>query len=499
MKRTVAGSIGTAGNGREQKAVALVSGLDRARGSRVAVEWDPRSSPCRAKTDEGHVVMAFRQCASERARLCFRAADRRKELLRDNDAHGVANLGERLADVSLNVSERSGVRLLDAVDHALPVPLFSQLRGPGLPHRRAKRRIVQQPLDRAGHIVGALADAEAIHSMGDHLAERGDIAADDGTLVQPRLEITDAEGLVQRRHREDVARVEGRRLFGAARALNVDDALVGVAREFIKEARVKPGNPDEHEPRVRMAPPDEFGGVEHVDVTLVPLLAPDVEDERSVRWNPVRHAERESVPRAQRIRAHARRDDPGRVDALAREDPPIVEGLRADHPDIVTPSRESRRELVRETLGSADACVRTLREKELHARAVRASRVLRRDGAFVQTDELRPGALAGAHVRGVQVLRCGRRPYRQTQERHACLSQGAAALAVVARLAGGDDVLPNMLTAPMARYHVIEGQVVPTPAAVLAGVIVPDEDFLTRHLDDRTRTLHVVGEADDRW
>src|SRR5437870_3049047 len=127
-----------------------------------------------------------------------------------------------------------------------------------------------------------------------------------------------------------------------------------------------------------------------------------------------------------------------------------------------------------------------------------ASRVLGRDGAFAQTDELRPGALAGAHVRGVEVLRCGRWPHRQPEERHPRLSERAPALSVVARLAGGDNVLPHMLTATMTWYHVIEREVVATPPAVLAGVVVANENFLARHLHDRARTLHVIRETDHR-
>src|SRR5438132_453208 len=88
---------------------------------------------------------------------------------------------------------------------------------------------------------------------------------------------------------------------------------------------------------------------------------------------------------------------------------------------------------------------------------------------------------------------------RKPQERHACLGERAPALPVVARLAGGDDVLPDVLATAVTRHHVIERQVVTALPAVLAGVVVTDEDFLTGHLHDGARTLHVVREADDRW
>src|SRR5437762_13021817 len=125
--------------------------------------------------------------------------------------------------------------------------------------------------------------------------------------------------------------------------------------------------------------------------------------------------------------------------------------------------------------------------------------VLRRGGGLVQADELRPGSLACPHIRRVEVLRRGRRPDRKAQERHACLGERAPALPVVARLAGGDDVLPDVLATAVTRHHVIERQVVTALPAVLAGVVVTDEDFLTGHLHDGARTLHVVREADDRW
>src|SRR5438270_5206724 len=127
-----------------------------------------------------------------------------------------------------------------------------------------------------------------------------------------------------------------------------------------------------------------------------------------------------------------------------------------------------------------------------------ASRVLGRDGAFVQTDELRPRSFPRAHIGGVQVLRRRRRSYGQPEQRHPRLRERAPALSVIAGLAGGHDVFPNVLTAPVTRDHVVERQVVATPAAVLAGVVVADQDFLARHLHDRPRTLHVVGETDDR-
>ena len=55
------------------------------------------------------------------------------------------------------------------------------------------------------------------------------------------------------------------------------------------------------------------------------------------------------------------------------------------------------------------------------------------------------------------------------------LLERLAALAVVAALAGGDEVLPGVTAPAMARHHVVERQVVRLPAAVLAGVTVTAE------------------------
>ena len=71
-----------------------------------------------------------------------------------------------------------------------------------------------------------------------------------------------------------------------------------------------------------------------------------------------------------------------------------------------------------------------------------------------------------------------------------------AALAVVARLAGGDEVLPRVGAAAVARHHVVEGEVVAGAPAVLARVAVAGEDLATGQLDARPRPADVVLEAD---
>src|SRR5258708_19607998 len=116
-------------------------------------------------------------------------------------------------------------------------------------------------------------------------------------------------------------------------------------------------------------------------------------------------------------------------------------------------------------------------------------------GVF-DAEELEPLALAGADVAREQVARGGRWPERRTGERHARLPQRPTALLVVAALARGDDVLPDVLTAAVAGDHVVEGEVVAALAAVLAGVVVANEDFLAGHLQDGPWSLDVIGEAD---
>ena len=71
-----------------------------------------------------------------------------------------------------------------------------------------------------------------------------------------------------------------------------------------------------------------------------------------------------------------------------------------------------------------------------------------------------------------------------------------AALAMVARLACGHEVLPRVSAAAMAGHDVVEGQVVALPAAVLAGVPIAGEDLAPAQLDPRPRPADLVLEPD---
>ncbi len=57
------------------------------------------------------------------------------------------------------------------------------------------------------------------------------------------------------------------------------------------------------------------------------------------------------------------------------------------------------------------------------------------------------------------------------------LSQRTATFAVVARSACSHHVVPGVLAAAMTRHHMVQRQVVPPFAAVLAGVVVALEDL----------------------
>ncbi len=66
---------------------------------------------------------------------------------------------------------------------------------------------------------------------------------------------------------------------------------------------------------------------------------------------------------------------------------------------------------------------------------------------------------------------------RRPLQAHARLIDELAALAMVAVLARGNEVVPGVHAAAVARDDVVERQVVRRRAAVLAGVLVADEDL----------------------
>src|SRR3954452_11907933 len=68
---------------------------------------------------------------------------------------------------------------------------------------------------------------------------------------------------------------------------------------------------------------------------------------------------------------------------------------------------------------------------------------------------------------------------------------------MVAGTAGRDEIEPRVCTAARTRMNVVKREVARTPAAVLAGVIVANEDLLARQLHLRSGALDHVDEADD--
>src|SRR5437773_9799522 len=157
-------------------------------------------------------------------------------------------------------------------------------------------------------------------------------------------------------------------------------------------------------------------------------------------------------------------------------------------------------ELESQAFGSAHLTEGAFGEQDPHSSCRSSARGLPRvlGGGLFESDELRPLLLAAAYVRPVEIRRCGGRTLRRAEELHLRFGERAPALLVIAVAARRDDVLPGVLPAAVAWHHVVERQVVPPLAAVLAGVVVALEHFLARQLHDRARPLHVIGEADDR-
>ena len=100
-------------------------------------------------------------------------------------------------------------------------------------------------------------------------------------------------------------------------------------------------------------------------------------------------------------------------------------------------------------------------------------------------------------VRGEQRVDVAARLERRAEQAQARLVEQLAALAVVARLARRDEVLPGVPAATVAGDDVVEGQVVRLAAAVLAGVPVAGEHLAPRELDPRSRAPDLVLQADD--
>jgi hypothetical protein len=78
-----------------------------------------------------------------------------------------------------------------------------------------------------------------------------------------------------------------------------------------------------------------------------------------------------------------------------------------------------------------------------------------------------------------------------------CFLRSATGLAVVAVLAGSDDVIPVVLAAAIAREDVVKGEVTRAASAVLAGVAVTQEDIAAAEASARLRSSDNVDEANN--
>jgi len=180
-------------------------------------------------------VVALVQRFGEGTR-CARAADAREQLLRDDDAHRAASLGERLVDVGVRVSDaRAYASSTSAITCPNPSARVASPRRPA--HRDAQGRVARSRMI-ARHVVHSLAHTRpstpsAMTSRRAGCRRRRPAAR----AARPRGSRCRGLGATASRRRR-THRVRG--FLRAGRALDVDDALIGVARELVEEARVKP-------------------------------------------------------------------------------------------------------------------------------------------------------------------------------------------------------------------------------------------------------------------
>src|ERR1035437_7879162 len=118
--------------------------------------------------------------------------------------------------------------------------------------------------------------------------------------------------------------------------------------------------------------------------------------------------------------------------------------------------------------------------------------------ASVAKEKVRAPALVAffAQIRGEDGIDIAARLDRSARQPELRFVEELAALAVVAGLASGDEVLPAVGAAAVARHDVIEGEVAGLAAAVLAGIAIAAENLSARQLDPRPRLTDLVLEAD---
>ena len=99
--------------------------------------------------------------------------------------------------------------------------------------------------------------------------------------------------------------------------------------------------------------------------------------------------------------------------------------------------------------------------------------------------------VAREQVRGARDRRC-----RARQQPHFRLDGRAAALAVVAGVAGRDEVLPIVRAPTMLRHDVVEGERAASTSTVLTALVVARKYLAAGQARTRERPLDVVVEAD---
>ena len=81
---------------------------------------------------------------------------------------------------------------------------------------------------------------------------------------------------------------------------------------------------------------------------------------------------------------------------------------------------------------------------------------------------------------------------------HVRLFHFAPTLAMVAVGAGRHDVRPDVLTAHMARDHMVHRQPAVALSTILAGIIITAKDFTPRQFDVWTRPMNLILQPNDR-
>lgn len=84
------------------------------------------------------------------------------------------------------------------------------------------------------------------------------------------------------------------------------------------------------------------------------------------------------------------------------------------------------------------------------------------------------------------------------QQGHTGFLQGSAAFTMIAGRTGGDQVGPTVLSAQMLGQHMVDGEEDRVLATILAGEMIPPENFTPAQTDLDMRAVDHVLQANDR-